>query len=295
MTQDKSDISGPLAPSSPENMSDKSDKWEPDLSGEDEAIQMYGLPPPWEGYDGPPPPWEGERQPCSGHALCDWVAERTDTVLLAFSGGKDAVAAYLRLKDHFDPAKIIPFYQWGPWLEFTQRTLRYYERELFDGRHIYRLPHSGYFAQLRCRNFTDPAARNMLIAFDPHRLLYTEIYTAVAHLAGVTDRVPWVAQGVRAVDSQVRLTAARQHGPYNLTRRSFWPIWDVHKREHLAMLRAAKIKLAVDYKLFGRSFDGLDYRFTKPVRDHFPEDWKAITDLFGLAEVEHKRREFYAP
>lgn len=49
-------------------------------------------------------------------------------------------------------------------------------------------------------------------------------------------------------------------------------------------------QLPVDYKLFGRTFDGIDYRFLKPIKENFPRDYEKIITWFPLAELELFRR-----
>ena len=57
------------------------------------------------------------------------------------------------------------------------------------------------------------------------------------------------------------------------------------------------IKLPIDYQHFGRSFDGIDYRFLHLIKEHFPTDYQKIIDLFPLAELEilkmKYREEYY--
>jgi hypothetical protein len=52
-----------------------------------------------------------------------------------------------------------------------------------------------------------------------------------------------------------------------------------------------KCKLPIDYHLFGRSFDGMDYRFLKPIKDNFPKDFEKILEWFPLADLEIFRAE----
>ena len=56
-------------------------------------------------------------------------------------------------------------------------------------------------------------------------------------------------------------------------------------------IRAAGLKLSPEYRLFGRSFDGLDYRFLRPIRDHYPADYDRIREFFPLVEAELHRYE----
>jgi len=59
-------------------------------------------------------------------ALNRYMRERSDTVILSFSNGKDSIAAWLVLRKYFP--KIIPFYLYLiPDLEFVESGLTYYE------------------------------------------------------------------------------------------------------------------------------------------------------------------------
>ena len=46
------------------------------------------------------------------------------------------------------------------------------------------------------------------------------------------------------------------------------------------------MKLGSDYKVFGRSFDGLDLRFLLPIKKHYPRDYQRILELIPLADLE---------
>ena len=59
----------------------------------------------------------------------------------------------------------------------------------------------------------------------------------------------------------------------------------------MAVIKRHGIKLPVDYKLFGRTFDGIDYRFVGPLRKHLPEDFERLRFWFPLIDLEILRRE----
>jgi hypothetical protein len=42
--------------------------------------------------------------------------------------------------------------------------------------------------------------------------------------------------------------------------------------------------------MFGRSFDGIDYRFLEPISRLYPEDYQRILQDFPLADLELFRR-----
>jgi predicted phosphoadenosine phosphosulfate sulfurtransferase len=101
------------------------------------------------------------------------------------------------------------------------------------------------------------------------------------------------ATGVRAQDSLNRRMAVFKYGPINNTNHNFMPIWNYSKKDCFKIISESGCKLPVDYDLFGRSFDGINYQFLKPLKEKYPQDYQKILDLFPLAELELKRIEFY--
>ncbi|MDP3771157.1 MAG: phosphoadenosine phosphosulfate reductase, partial [bacterium] len=97
---------------------------------------------------------------------------------------------------------------------------------------------------------------------------------------------------VRAADSPMRRAALMKNGGVNANRRQFYPCWDWNKATLLEQLVKAGIKLPIDYKVFGRSFDGLDLRFLIKIREHFPRDYATICEWFPLVDMEFARYEF---
>lgn len=74
----------------------------------------------------------------SGLETIKEVRKRQNKTLLAFSGGKDAVATYLAIKDYFD--EVVPYYLYlVPDLAFVDEQLDMYERQF--GFKITKLPH----------------------------------------------------------------------------------------------------------------------------------------------------------
>jgi hypothetical protein len=106
------------------------------------------------------------------------------------------------------------------------------------------------------------------------------------------------ATGVRAVDSPQRWAAIKQHGPVNEKKQTFFPIFDWRKDRLIAEISDAGIKLPREYRLFGRTFDGIDYRFLKVIKDNCPEDYTRILEWFPLADLAVRkieyRMEYYA-
>ena len=91
-------------------------------------------------------------------------------------------------------------------------------------------------------------------------------------------------------DSPMRRIGIKTHGAINHNQKKFFPVYDWRKADLIAAIDDARVKLPVDYKLFGRTFDGIDYRFLKPIKEHFPRDYERIITWYPLAELELYRR-----
>lgn len=222
--------------------------------------------------------------------LCEQIAaESNGTAILAFSTGKDSIAAWLQMRKYFK--RIIPYYCYViPDLDFVEDSLKYYED--FFGQHIYRLPHPSFFRFLENGIFQPKDMIDISRDFDiPMQVIYNDgtVPDVVRGSCGLTDEI-LCGVGVRMADSPVRRLSMKRYGAVNMTEAKFYPVYDWKKADILQALDESGVKLPVDYEMFGRTFDGIDYRFLKPLKERFPEDYKKILDWFPLAEVELKRR-----
>lgn len=224
----------------------------------------------------------------SGESLCRTMAEECDTAILAFSTGKDSIAAWLRLRKYFK--RVIPYYCYTvPGLEFVENSLAYYED--FFGTHIYRLPHRSMYRLLRNLVFQPPEHVTKIEALDMPGEEYDD--AAIGEIIRECKRLPecvYTATGVRMADSPMRRIAMKTHGAINHNAKRFYPVFDWVKADLIREFDESGVKLPIDYKLFGRTFDGIDYRFLKPIKENFPRDYEKILTWFPLAELELFRR-----
>lgn len=87
---------------------------------------------------------------------------------------------------------------------------------------------------------------------------------------------------MRAADSLVRRSSFVRHGVVKKSSRKVSPIADWLKSEVMDAISGAGIELPIDYEIFGRSFDGIDSRFTEPMRRHLPDDYERLRRWFPL-------------
>lgn len=211
-----------------------------------------------------------------------------DTALLAFSCGKDAIAAWLAMVPHFK--RIIPVhYELVPGLAFVDRSLRYYED--FFGCEVLRRPHPAFVRWLREYTFQPPERWPIIEEIDfPAKYTHESILDDIRCDLKLDESV-FVANGVRACDSPFRRMAVRKHGAVNWARRSWWPVYDWTLADVETSIAKSGVKLPVDYRLWGRSFDGIDHRFLEPMKRHLPDDYARVLEWFPLAHLELFRRD----
>lgn len=221
------------------------------------------------------------RWPTSAELIPQLAEESDGTCLLSFSGGKDALAAWLALRPHFP--RIIPvFFYCVPGLEFVERSLQYYEA--FFGTPIIRLPHPQFLGWLDTAAFQPPhrlqAIAELPDALDePH---WDDYFREVRRDADVPPET-FVMNGVRAADSMIRRTALKKTGPVNRNRCQASPIWDWTMDQVRGAIVRAGVALPIDYQWFGRSFDGIYFRYLEPIKRHAPKDYATICEWFPLA------------
>jgi hypothetical protein len=213
------------------------------------------------------------------------MVRQTDTVLLAFSGGKDAIGTWLAIRPHFK--RVIPFYRYLiPDLEFVEESLRYYEA-WFETR-IVRVPNPALYRMLTHLVFQSPRNVPIIEAASLGEFEYREVNASICDDFGLPEDT-FVASGVRASDSLQRRRHFKINGPITYSERTFYPIWDWKKSALLNVLAKSGVKLPVDYQIFGRSFDGLRLTYLAPIRRYYPADYARILEFFPMAEMEFER------
>ncbi|PMC76397.1 phosphoadenosine phosphosulfate reductase [Brachybacterium sp. UMB0905] len=209
-------------------------------------------------------------------------------VLVAFSGGKDAIACTLALIEAGVDVRLahlylIPGREPGTTLEFVEEGLSYAEGKL--GMRVHRYPHPSLYRMLNALIFQPPERCAIIEAADLPIPTYEEIWQVIRMDLGL-DPDTWVADGVRAADSPYRRAALVTHGVMKPSTGKVSPIHDWVKAEWSACLDRHGWQLPPDYEMFGRSFDGIDRRFLEPMRAHRPRDYQRVLDWFPLAEME---------
>jgi hypothetical protein len=205
-------------------------------------------------------------------------------VLLAFSGGKDAISAWLALRD--DGFEVVPYFMYCiPGISFVDESIDHYERHF--GTTITRVPHPSLVRMLRNLVFQAPENCEVIEQSALVEYSYDDVSEYMRQRTGVTG---YEATGVRTADSLIRRAAASKHGTINHKRKTFWPVYDWRIADVEREIVKSGCGLSVEYEMFGRSFDGIDARFLGPLRKRFPADYQRVLDWFPLADLDLYRR-----
>lgn len=219
--------------------------------------------------------------------LLPWVRqEYGPRQLLAFSRGKDSIAAWLHMREYFE--EIVPlFWYLIPDLEFELESLDYFER--FFGCKIHRYPNPKLNLMLNSFLFQPPERCAVIEAAELPEFDRESTWDDLCGEMGI-DVIP-NATGVRATDSPMRRMSYNQYGLWRPQSRTYMPIGDWNKARTMEIITRSGCKLPADYDLFKRSFDGIDYRFTAPLKKHRPRDYQKILEWFPLLELDLFRYE----
>lgn len=206
-------------------------------------------------------------------------AKVTDSVIVAFSGGKESIVTLDLCCKYFK--NVTAFFMYiVPGLSFQERTLSWYENK-YD-LEITRLPHMDAAAFFRYGCFRKEDYTFPIVSIN-------DIY----HYVRLETDMWWIAAGERINDSIVRRAMMKKSGSIDVQRGRFYPISAWNKKEVLDYIKYHKLYLGQDSRKMGFSFKSLEGRELYMVRENFPDDYEKILHLYPFAEASVKRYELY--
>lgn len=210
------------------------------------------------------------------------LRESGQPVLLAFSRGKDSLATWLALRD--DGVEVVPFHLYRiPGLRFVDESVKIFE-DYFQTR-IRQYPHPALYRWLNNLVFQAPENIRTIEAAALVEYDYDDLHQIIKEDLDLPDET-WVADGCRACDSPNRRSAFKMRGPWRKAGWKVSPIWDWRIKHVREVQGRHRCPVAVDYEWFGRSFDGIDYRFVEPLSRFAPDDFERLREWFPLVDLE---------
>ncbi|MDU5874569.1 MAG: hypothetical protein E6Z28_06005 [Actinomyces urogenitalis] len=208
-------------------------------------------------------------------------------ILVAYSLGKDAMAANLALREEGIKTYLVfmspcPGANGERTLPFIEHTIQEQEEALGQTIHVY--PHPGFLRMLSELVYQPPERCAIIEAAGYQPIDYPDYWAMLKRELGCPQDT-WVADGVRAADSIVRRASLTRHGVMKPSNHKVSPIHDWLKAEVMDCIHDHGMELPIDYEWFGRSFDGIDSRFLGPLKEHSREDYEAVLAWFPLADI----------
>lgn len=206
-------------------------------------------------------------------------AKITDSVIVAFSGGKESVIVADMCHRYFKNVKMFFMYI-CPDLSFQERTLEFYEKKWQT--EIIRIPHMDVSEYFHYGSFRNPDWTFPVVSIN-------DIY----HYIRLETDMWWIAAGERIDDSIVRRAMMKKSGSIDMQRGRFYPISAWNKKDVLKYIKFHNLYLGQDSRKLGFSFKSLWGRELSMVKKYFPDDYRKIIKLYPFAEAGVLRYETY--
>lgn len=206
-------------------------------------------------------------------------ARVTDSVIVAFSGGKDSIVTLDLCFRYFKNVK--PFFMYiCPDLSFQERMLEWYERKYQT--EIIRLPHMDVSEFFHYGSFRAPDITFPIVSIN-------DIYKYVR----LKTDIWWISAGERINDSIVRRAMMKKSGSIDVQRGRFYPISAWNKKEVMQYIKYHNLYLSQDSRKLGFSFRSLEGHELLMLKQNFPEDYQKILHLYPFAGAGVKKVEEY--
>jgi 3'-phosphoadenosine 5'-phosphosulfate sulfotransferase (PAPS reductase)/FAD synthetase len=232
------------------------------------------------------------------------VSEIDRRPLVSFSCGVDSIAMWLRLKElndkhHvFDMDHAVFFYMYFiPDLPFVEDYLQYFEER--EGVTIARVPHNLFLESMANWHWQTPSRSKAIETMQRSKGAFVQMTKEQIeeYIKGSMGYLQdaYTCIGVKAGDSAMRRMAMRKTQGLNQTKRKFYAIADYENRDVYDIIKRHGIKVPVDYRLFGISYENLQYRFAKIISEQCPVSWEMCKEWFPMIELSLARYERYHP
>ena len=204
-------------------------------------------------------------------------AKITDSVIVAFSGGKESVVVLDLCKRYFKNVKAFFMYI-CPGLSFEEKTLAWYEKRY--QMEIMRLPHNEVSLFMHYGYFRDVDLNFPIVSSN-------DIYNYVRQETGIE----WIAGGERIADSMWRRAFMKKSSSIDMIRRRIFPVIEWKKSDIMAYIKYHGLYLGEDSKRLGFSFRSLQGNELVKIKEYFPDDYEKILRLYPFAGASIVREE----
>lgn len=208
---------------------------------------------------------------------------RSKRHVLSFSTGADAIASWLRMREFgIDPELV--YFEYVPGIPMIENYLTYFEK--IAHKKIHRI-HS----QLGLDDLLNGCFQHPMIGSRLYKSCKKDHYKVPGSaelnefvMSAFPDHL--LAIGIRCSDGIFRAMKLRKpNGFIDRNKNEWYPVASFDRSDIKAIIAESGIKLPVDYRLFGRSFESLRPRVADKIKQHCPQSWQHLLQYFPTANL----------
>jgi len=213
-------------------------------------------------------------------ALLGQVRERTDGIIVAFSGGKDSLAVMQLCADIFPRVEAF-FCYFVKGLRCDEEQLQRAERRY--GIKIRRLPHPALHGYL--------TAGSMVRKHKTLRRIYG--WNDVDAWVRSVFNMEWIANGMRMDESLQRRGMLKSRKGLYEEIKHVYPLWNWRARHVFAYLAAKRISVPGGFGTIDTSGAGLHPDALVTIKREYPDDYEKIAKIFPFIDAQVSRAKWY--
>ena len=211
-------------------------------------------------------------------------------VTIGFSTGKDSLVGI----DLLQKANIefIPIYFYLlPGIQFVENSIKMYE-DRFKMK-VIMLPHPMIIAHLAHQDWQSFRETKKLLQINWGTDSFKNLTHKYLQSIGKENDFIYDCNCMKMADSINRYTLLKSRNDIDTEHKIIYLTKYFTDKDIFKYLDENKIPLSKDYKIFGRSFDGLAYHYLTGVKKFHPNDYEYLKEHFDLIEAEIMRYELY--
>lgn len=201
---------------------------------------------------------------------------------LGFSTGKDSVIGLdLLLRAGIE---VIPIYCYiVPGLEFVENNIKLYENHF--GVKVARMPHPILYDYIRHQDWQSiHKCYDISKTYAPQKISFKDVNEV--YLSNIGQKKMYDANCMKMADSLNRRLLLRAKPDIDHENKIIYVAKYLTNKEIFNHFAENNIPITDDYKIFGRSWDGLSYHFLTGVKKYYPKDYEKIQEYFPLIDAE---------
>ena len=201
---------------------------------------------------------------------------------IGFSTGKDSVVGLdMLIKAGIEPIPI--YFYIVPKLEFVENNIKLYEDHF--GLKIARMPHPILYDYINHQDWQPYHRCVTMGAFDLGKISFTMMNEMYLKANNITE-VEYDCNCMKMADSLNRRLVLSKSPDVDKDKKIIHLTKYLTDKDIFEYIKTNGIPLTDDYKIFGRSWDGLSYHFLYGVKKFYPKDYELIKSYFPLIDAE---------